>query len=133
MALAFCALNALQQADGWLSYRKQCLMYHGCGRGGAAAACCSCCRDSRTRLHRGPIALFFSCLLRNEPAHFLSSLYLPPASSNSFSATFSPRNSCSSSLLHGHPSAISIFIIIDIWLSGIAGLELVSMPTMNCQ
>ena len=69
----------------------------------------------------------------NPTFHFLGRRYFPPESSSSCPATLSSRNSWSSSLDQGHPSGMSIFIIMRIWPRGIAGAELVSMPTMNCQ
>ena len=51
-------------------------------------------------------------LLAQIQAHFLTNLYLPPATSSSPSSTFSARNSCRSWSLQENPSVISIRIII---------------------
>lgn len=81
----------------------------------------------------GVYALKAATAFSRASSHFLGSRYFPPPSSSSCSETFSSRNSWSSSLVQGHPSGMSIFIIMRIWPKGIAGAELVSMPTMNCQ
>ena len=81
---------------------------------------------------RGHIPLYRPTLAKygyqTIPWHYFLSRYFPPASSSDPSATLRPKNSCSSSLLYGKPSTISILSIMAICCNAIVGELFVNMP-----